>query len=102
ELARYHSLPSTTLQRLAKPLVPGMAGPLLCWLEQHERSAYKAARWALQPKDWLRLCLTSAVAADPSDASATLLYDLQADCWADDVIAALGLQRDLFPPLLPS
>jgi xylulokinase len=102
ELARYHNLPVTTLQRLANPLVPGMAGPLLCWLEQHEPSAYQAACRALQPKDWLRLCLTGAVAADPSDASATLLYDLPADSWADDVIAALGLQRDLFPPLLPS
>lgn len=102
ELAKYKNLPATTLQRLANPLVPGMAGPMLCWLEQHEASAYQAARWALQPKDWLRFCLTGAVAADPSDASATLLYDLQADHWADDVIAALGLKRDLFPPLLPS
>jgi xylulokinase len=102
ELARYHSLPAATLRRLANPLVPGMAGPLLCWLKQHEASAYQAARWALQPKDWLRLCLTGAVAADPSDASATLLYDLQADGWADDVIEALDLRRDLFPPLLPS
>lgn len=102
ELARYHNLPTTTLQRLANPLVPGMAGPLLCWLAQHEPSAYKATRWALQPKDWLRLCLTGAAVADPSDASATLLYDLPADNWATDVIAALDLQRDLFPPLLPS
>ena len=102
ELARHHNLPATTLQRLANPLVPGMAGPLLCWLQQHEPSAYQAARWALQPKDWLRLCLTDAVATDPSDASATLLYDLPAGSWADDVITALGLRRDLFPPLLLS
>ncbi|HEY7416016.1 MAG TPA: xylulokinase [Ktedonobacteraceae bacterium] len=102
ELARYHALPTSTLQRLANPLVPGMAGPLLCWLAQHETSSYEATRWALQPKDWLRWCLTGAVATDPSDASATLLYDLPADYWADDIIMALGLRRDLFPPILPS
>lgn len=101
ELERYRALPPSLLERLANPLVPGMAGPLLCWLADHEVSSYQGARWALQPKDWLRLCLTGAVAADPSDASATLLYDLPADRWADDVIAALGLKRELFAPIFP-
>ena len=102
ELERYRTLPAFMLQRLANPLVPGMAGPLLCWLADHEASSYQAACWALQPKDWLRLCLTDAVATEPSDASATLLYDLPADHWADDVIIALGLKRDLFAPIFPS
>src|SRR5205823_3474590 len=102
ELERYRALPTTLLQRLANPLVPGMAGPLMCWLVDHEVSAYQATRWALQPKDWLRFCLTDAVATDPSDASATLLYDLPADHWADEVIAALGLKRELFAAILPS
>src|SRR5712692_4003381 len=102
ELERYQALPASMLERLANPLVPGMAGPLLCWLAHHEASSYQAARWALQPKDWLRLCLTDSVAADPSDASATLLFDLLADRWADDVIVALDLKRDLFPPIYPS
>lgn len=102
ELERYQALPPSMLERLANPLAPGMAGPLLCWLAEHEVSTYQAACWALQPKDWLRMRLTDAVATDPSDASATLLYDLPADRWADDVIIALGLKRDLFPPILPS
>src|SRR6266567_8546681 len=102
ELKRYQALPPSLIQCLANPLVPGMAGPLLCWLADHEASSYQAARWALQPKDWLRLCLTDSIATDPSDASATLLYDLPADHWADDVIVALGLKRDLFAPLIPS
>lgn len=102
ELERYRNLPAATLQRLANPLVPGMAGPLLCWLAQHEASSYQAACWALQPKDWLRFCLTGTAAADPSDASATLLYDLPADQWAGDVITGLGLRSMLCAPLLPS
>jgi xylulokinase len=102
ELKRYEALPPALLRKLANPLVPGMAGPMLCWLADHEASVYQATRWALQPKDWLRLCLTDSVAADPSDASATLLYDLPADRWADEVIAALGLRRELFAPISPS
>jgi xylulokinase len=101
ELQRYQGLPPSLLQQLANPLVPGMAGPLLCWLADHEAGAYQAARWALQPKDWIRLRLTDAVTTDPSDASATLLYDLPDDRWADDVISALELRRELFPMISP-
>src|SRR5947208_16952011 len=102
ELKRYQALPPALLGQLANPLVPGMAGPLMCWLADHEPVAYQATRWALQPKDWIRLCLTDSVTAEPSDASATLLYDLPADHWADDVIAALGLRRERFAPLSSS
>src|SRR2546421_7362863 len=102
ELEQYRMLPASLLERLANPLVPGMAGPMLCWLAHHEAFSYQQARWALQPKDWLRFRLTDEVATDPSDASATLLYDLLADSWADDVIAALSLRRSLLPPVIPS
>jgi xylulokinase len=102
ELELYRALPVSLLERLANPLVPGMAGPMLLWLAHHEASSYEKAYRALQPKDWLRFRLTDEVATDPSDASATLLYDLQADNWADNVIATLHLERRLLPPIIPS
>jgi xylulokinase len=102
ELKRYRSLPAPLLARLANPLVPGMAGPMLCWLAEHEAASYQRARWALQPKDWLRFRLTNEAATDPGDASATLLYDLLDDSWADEVMTALGLNHRLLPPILPS
>ncbi len=79
-----------------------MAGPSLLWLRDHEPDAYTSARWALQPKDWLRMRLTGEVGAEPSDASATLLYDLLADDWAYPAIEALGLRAELLAPLIPS
>src|ERR1051326_7877477 len=48
ELDAYHALPEALRQRLANPLVPGMAGPLLCWLMHHEAAVYEKTRWALQ------------------------------------------------------
>jgi xylulokinase len=102
ELEQYRMLAAALVERLGNPLVPGMAGPMLCWLAQHEPATYQKARWALQPKDWLRHCLTGEAATDPSDASATLLYDLQADNWAENIITALGLRRNLLPPIIPS
>jgi xylulokinase len=48
------------------------------------------------------LRLTGEAFSEPSDASATLLYDLEADNWSGPVIEALGLRRDLFSPLKSS
>ena len=102
ELATYHALPEAQRQLLANPITVGMAGPSLLWLRAHEAEAYGRARWALQPKDWLRLRLTGEAASDPSDASATLLYDVSHDRWAHDAIEVLGLRHELLAPVLPS
>lgn len=102
QLAGYRVLDEASRIRLANPPAVGMAGPSLLWLRDQEPETYRAARWALQPKDWLRLRLTGEAAAEPSDASATLLYDLPSDGWAHDVVEGLGLRTDLLAPLTAS
>ena len=101
-LHAYRLLGSGALARLANPLAPGMTGPLLMWIAEHEPRTYTGARWALQPKDWLRARLTDEVYAEPSDASASLLYDVMGDRWDREVVSALGLDARLLAPLLPS
>jgi len=102
QLELYRALDPHLGRGLANPYVTGMAGPSLLWVRDHEPEAYESARWALQPKDWVRLVLTGEVATEPSDASATLLYDLEADAWAWQVVEALGLRSDLLPVIVPS
>ena len=101
-LADFESLSVAQRRRLGNPIVTGMTGPSLLWLARHEPESLARARWALQPKDWLRLRMTGVAATDPSDASATLLYDLEADSWAEDIVRALGLPPELLPPVWPS
>ena len=101
ELEFYRRLPPAVLARLANPLSPGMAGPMLAWLAVNEPTTYAATRWALQPKDWLRARLTGGFATEPSDASATLLYDVAGDTWDVDVVRAVGLDAAKLPPVLP-
>jgi len=102
EAETFRRLSPDLKKSLANPIAPGMAGPLLLWLKRHEPASYESAAAALQPKDWLRLQLTGIVAAEPSDASATLLYDVAGDDWNWGVIAALGLRESLLPTLIPS
>jgi xylulokinase len=101
-LGAYRRLEPAALARLANPLAPGMTGPLLLWVAEHEPGTYRDARWALAPKDWLRARLTGEIHAEPSDASASLLYDVPGDRWDLEVVGALGLDAGLLAPVLPS
>ncbi len=95
----YESLDNEAVARLANPVIPGLAGPILVWLSRFEGSVLSSASWALQPKDWLRAIMTGDVLTEPSDASATLLYDVPGERWDTEVMGALGLDRALFAPL---
>jgi xylulokinase len=99
EAARYDRLPREITEPLGNAASPGMAGPILSWLSRHEPETMEHARWALQPKDWLRLRLTGLPATDPTDASGTLLFSLPRRTWARDVIEALELPMDKLPDI---
>jgi xylulokinase len=97
-VARY---PAGAERRVGNPISAGMAGPVLLWLMHYERELFNKARWALQPKDWLRFKLTGEVSTEPSDASATLLADSDGR-WDDVLLAELGVRRDLLPEVAGS
>lgn len=97
----------------ANPVTSGMAGPILAWFARHDPATLHRATHALQPKDWVRLRLTGSAATEPSDASATLLWDAPGDRWADlraqellvgrrDLLAELRAPQDVAGPLGPA
>ncbi len=102
ELRLYRRLSPRLRRLLANPPAAGVAGPTLLWIKAHESSQYRRARWAVQPKDWLRCQLTGEIRSEPTDASATLLYDLVRDEWAHEVLRELDIRSDLLPELIPS
>ena len=81
---------------------PGFMAATLLWLRRHEPGMLEHARYALLPKDYLRLCLTGAAASEPSDASSTLLLDIRTRQWCAALACAVGLPIEKLPPLLPS
>jgi xylulokinase len=92
----------TECARLGSAPFPGFAGPTLRWLAEHEPDSLARARWALQPKDWLRMKWTGEVATEPSDASGTLLYDLEQGGWSSEAMRACRVREDLLAPIRPS
>ena len=75
-----------------------MAGPHAGLAQAARARRVPGDGWALSPKDWLRSRLTGQFATEPSDASATLMYDLVNDSWDLDVLGVLGLDPAKLPP----
>lgn len=102
QVGRWRSLPPAEQARLANPLVPGMTGPMLAWLVEHDPAAVSAARVALLPKDAVRAALVPGLVTDRSDASATLLWDVAGDGWSRAVLDHVGVPERLLPEVVPS
>lgn len=96
------ALPEAVRRPLANPVISGMAGLSLLWLRENEPETYAAIRRILSPKDWLRLIMTGETATEPADASMTLLYDVGADRWAGDFLAALSIDPAMLAPVVES
>src|SRR5439155_15726289 len=71
--------------------LPGFTAPKLLWLRANEPETYAQIRHVLLPKDYVRFRLTGERAIDVADASGTLLFDVRAPRWTDEVVAALEL-----------
>jgi xylulokinase len=52
------------------------------------------------PKDYIRYRLTGCIATDPTDASGTLLFDLEKRDWSSKIIKVLDLNKEILPIVL--
>lgn len=79
------------------PALEGFTLPKVLWLRRHEPAAFRRLAMILLPKDFIRLRLTGGVATEPSDASATLMYDPAAMRWSEDMLRVVDLDGSLLP-----
>ncbi len=78
--------------------ITGLTAPKLLWVRRHEPEVWRRLAHVLLPKDYVRLRLTGDLAMDKADGSGTLLFDLAARTWSEEVLAALDLDPAWFPP----
>ena len=84
------------------PASPVNSGAKCMWVKEHEPDVYGKTHKFLNAKDYLNFRLTGRLATDPTDASGTNLYDLEKWDWSDELIDAAGLDRKMFPEIVPS
>lgn len=99
--ARWAALPLPARVLLGGPFSPGLTGPVLAWLAEHEPGSVDRTARVLLAKDFLRGRLLGQehekVVTDPGDASGTLLWDVAAGSWSAAAMAAAGVAASLLP-----
>ena len=84
------------------PIATGFQAATLAWLNEHEPASIARTAAVLLPADYLRYRLTGELATEPSDASSTLLFDIERREWSSEVARAVGIERDQLPVVAPS
>ena len=79
------------------PAITGFQAPKVLWLREQEPASYARVHHLLLPKDYIRLCLTGEYATDASDASGTLLLDLNRRAWSGEIMSALEIPPSWLP-----
>ena len=69
----------------------------ILWLRRVRPEIFARADVILGTKDYVNFVLTGRIATDHSYASGSGVYDLRAGHYSDDILAAAGLDRSLFP-----
>ena len=83
----------------SNPALEGFTLPKVLWLRNHEPEAFARLSTVLLAKDFVRYRLTGALATEPSDASATLMYDTARLRWSWEILDAVGLPHSIVPPV---
>ncbi|MBC7237144.1 MAG: hypothetical protein H5T69_14985 [Chloroflexi bacterium] len=73
--------------------------PKLLWLKQHEPGIWRAASRFLLYEDYILNRLGGMPTISHCLASRTQMYDLIRQDWADDLLAACGIERERLSPL---
>ncbi len=79
------------------PALEGFTLPKVLWLRNHEPAAYARLATVMLPKDYIRYRLTGVLATDPSDASATLMYDTAKWRWSEEILRAVDVPMSITP-----
>ena len=89
-------------------LDPSFSGPTLMWLAEHEPHTWalvESGRYAVGTVDsYLVARMTRGTwhVTDVSNASRTLLFDLEEGDWSDELCQLFGVPTDALPELVPS
>ena len=76
----------------------GFTAPKILWVAENEPHVYARVSHVLLPKDYIRYKLTGELAMDKADGSGTVLFDLKARDWSDELLETLDIPREWMPP----
>lgn len=72
----------------------GFTAPKILWMKANEPENYSRIRKIMLPKDYLAYRLSGVFSTDYSDASGTLLLDVEHKCWSKEMMDICGLREE--------
>ncbi len=88
------------IELVSNPALPGFSAPKALWVRDNEPEIFARAQTLLLPKDYIRYRLTGAMAMEISDAAGTCLLNVKESTWSQEVLAAIGCDPALLPPVI--
>ncbi|MBO0454228.1 xylulokinase [Candidatus Enterococcus murrayae] len=80
----------------------GFTLPKILWIKKYQADIWKNTWKFMLPKDYLVYYLTGKVYTDVSDAAGTILSNIEEECWDEELLSELSLEREKCPEILHS
>lgn len=80
----------------------GFTATKLLWLKENEPINFERIKKIMLPKDYINYILTGVHSSDYSDASGTLLLDVENKCWSNEMLNICGVSETQMPRLFES
>jgi xylulokinase len=93
---------SRLIELTCNPALTGFTLPKLLWVRDHEPETWQRVRSVLLPKDYVRFRLTGDKATDVADASGTLLLNVAARHWSNEMLEAAEISATILPRVYES
>ena len=80
----------------------GFTAPKILWVKENEPENFAKIAKIMLPKDYVAYMLTGIHSSDYSDASGTLLLDVEHKCWSKDMCKICSVKEEWLPRLYES
>lgn len=80
----------------------GFTAPKILWMKENEPENFARICKIMLPKDYLAYRLSGVFCTDYSDASGTLLLDVEHKCWSGEMLDICGIKEEQLPRLYES
>lgn len=80
----------------------GFTLPKILWLKENEPQKWSTVKKIMLPKDYLGFWLTGNIHTDYSDASGTLLLDIEKHEWSREIASIFDIDLNILPDLVES
>lgn len=80
----------------------GFTAPKILWMKENEPENFSRVKKIMLPKDFLAYRLSGSFCTDVSDASGTLLFDVENRRFSEEMLQICGIKRDVLPKVYES